>query len=280
MGNVFKILTSSALLLLCVILAIQPAYAQKRYPSIEDAWDATDYRALVERVERDGLALPTLSDAATKPVFDRMVNDDNIPLRVGLNPELSVTIRFQRLDGALDPIHKLVALYLNEMQKGKPYASELARLMVYETKISGAILDITEPMLSSLEKSDKYYEARVAEINKMKGGARQIFSGLVQSMTETQLYSKPNMLKMSSGALDELQSYQPILSDQDRQDLAQKLTQQISKTTDQELKTALTQLRDAVKDAGYKGKPKPRPNTARKSGDPHAGQNGRNDKDI
>ena len=91
------------------------------------------------------MALPTLADAATKPVFERMVNADNIPLRMGLNRDLSVTIRFQRLDSALPAIYKLVVLYSNETQKGKPYAPELARLMVYEFKVSAALLDLSEP---------------------------------------------------------------------------------------------------------------------------------------
>ena len=245
MGQLFKILTSSAWLLLWVVLAVQSANAQKRYPSVDDAWDGTDYRALIQRIEKDGLALPTLADSATKPVFDRMVDTDNIPLRMGLNKELSVGIRFQKLDSALDPIHKLVILYSNETQKGKPYATELARLMVYESKVSGAILNLSEPLLSSLEK-DKRYQARVAELDKMKSSARQLYSDLVQRMTETRLYSKPDILKMIGGALDELPAYQPIFTNQDRQDFTQKLTQQISTTTDQELKKALTELRDAI----------------------------------
>ena len=171
---------------------------KERYPSVDDAWDGTDYRAVVQRVESDGLALPTLADAATKPVFERMVNADNIPLRMGLNKELSVTIRFQKLDSALDPIHKLVVLYSNETKKGKPYASELARLMVYEFKVSGALLDLSEPCSRPLQK-DTRYQARVAEFDKMKSDARQLYSDLVQRMTETRLYSKSDILRMIGG---------------------------------------------------------------------------------
>ena len=245
MGPLPKILTSSAWLLLWVVLAVQSAHAQNRYPSIEDAWDGTDYRAVVQRVKKDGLALPTLSDAVTKPVFERMVNTDNIPLRMGLNKELSVGIRFQKLDSALDPVHKLVVLYLNETKKGKPYAAELATLMVYESKISGALLNLSEPLLSTLEK-DTRYQAYVTEHNKIKSDARQLYSGLVQGMTETRLYAKLDILKMIGGALDELPAYQPVFTNEDRQGHTQKLTQQISTTTDQELKKALTELRDAI----------------------------------
>jgi hypothetical protein len=240
-----KYLTSSAWLLLGVVMAVQSAHAQKRYPSIDDPWDGTDYRAVVQRVQKDGLALPTLSDSATKPVFERMVNVDNVPLHMGLNKELSVGIRFQKLDSALDPIHKLVVLYTNEAQKGKPYATELARLMVYESKVSGALMNLTDPMLLTLEK-DARYQARVAEMDKMKNDARQLYSDLVQRMAETRLYSKPDILKMVGGALEGLPAYLPIFTSQHRQDLTQKLTQQISATADQELKTALTQLRDSI----------------------------------
>jgi hypothetical protein len=51
---------------------------------------------------------------------------------------------------------------------------------------------------------------------------------------------------MIEAALDGLPSYQPIFTNQDRRDLVQRLTQQISIATDQGLKAALTQLRDAI----------------------------------
>lgn len=245
MGQLHKIMASAAWVLLWSALAVQSVSAQKHYPSIEDAWDGTDYRALVQRFESDGLALPTLSDAETKPVFDRMVNVDNIPLRMGLNKTLSVTIRFQKLDSALHPLHKLVVLYSGEMQKGKPYAAELATLMVYESKVSGALLELSDPFLSTFPK-DARYQSRVAELDKTKSSARQLYSSLVTGMTETNLYSKPDILKMAKGAQEALGAYLPIFTDQDRQDLLQKLTRQVSITTDQELKTALTELRDAI----------------------------------
>jgi hypothetical protein len=245
MGQLIKILTASAWLLLGLVLAAQSASAQKRYPSIDDAWDGTDYRAVIERVRKDGLELPTLADAATKPVFERMVNTDNIPLRMGLNKQMPVTIRFQKLDSALDPVHKLVVLYSEETKKGKPYAAELARMMIYESKISAAMLNLTEPLISSLDK-DSRYQSRLDELQKLKDGARQLYADLVQRMTETRVHSKADILKMVGGALDELAAYQAVFTSQDRQGLTQKLTQQISATTDGELKKAMTELRDAI----------------------------------
>jgi hypothetical protein len=174
-----------------------------------------------------------------------MVNVDNIPLRMGLNKELNITLRFQKLEPVLQPLHRLVVIYSNETHKGKPYASELARLMVYETKTAGALLDIGEPYLATL-KNDKRYKAHVANLDQIKNDARKIYVGLVESMTETSLYPKPDMLKIIESAVSGLPSYHPIFTEQDRVGLVQKLTQQISKTTDQQLKTALTELRDAI----------------------------------
>jgi hypothetical protein len=246
MGHLFKLLKPSVWLLLWGGLVVQSASAQsENYPPADEPWDGTSYRALVERVETKRLSLPTLSNEATKLVFERMVNVDNIPLRVGLNRELSTTIRFQRLDSALDPIHKLVILYLNETKKGKSYATELARLMVYETKVSAALLDLSEPYLSTLA-TDKRYQVHVAYHDQVKSTARQFYSDLVLGMTETRRYSKSDILRMIGAAHDGLPSFQPIFTDQDRQDLVQNLTQQISKTTDQELKKALTELRAAI----------------------------------
>jgi hypothetical protein len=247
MGRLFKILKPSVWLLLWGGLVVQSANAQSgRYPPADEAWDGTSYRALVQRVETEALPLPTLSNSATKPVFERMVNVDNIPLRMGLNRDLSTTIRFQRLDSALQPIHQLVVLYLNETKKGKPYATELARLMVYESKVSAALLDLSEPYLSTLSK-DKRYQVHVAYLDQVQSAARQLYSDLVQGVTETRLYSKSDILRMIGAAHDGLPSFHPIFTDQDRLDLVQRLTQQISKTTDQELKKALTDLRDSIK---------------------------------
>jgi len=134
------------------------------------------------------------------------------------------------------------------MQKGKPYAKELAGLMVYESKVSAALLDLSEPYLSTLPK-DSRYQVHVAHLDQVKSAARQNYSGLVQGMTETSLYSKSDILKMIRAALDALTSHHPLFTNQDRLNLAQRLTQQIAITTDRDLKTALTQLRDAIERA-------------------------------
>ena len=104
---------------------------------------------------------------------------------------------------------------------------------------------MAEPYLSTL-KEDKRYQVHVAYLEQVKSGARQFYSGLVQGMTETRLHSKSDILEMIGAALAALPSYHPILTDQDRQDLVQKLNRQISTTTDQQLKTALTELRDML----------------------------------
>jgi len=107
------------------------------------------------------------------------------------------------------------------------------------------LLDLSEPYLATLS-SDKRYQVHVAYHDQVKSAARQLYSDLVQGMAETRRYAKPDILRMIRAALDGLSSFLPIFTDQDRPDLVQRLAQQISKTTDQELKKALTELRDAI----------------------------------
>ncbi len=201
----------------------------------------------MQRVEDNGLALPTLRTQRPSPVFDRMVDTDNIPLRMGLNRELSVTTRFQRLDSALDPIHKLTVLYSVETQKGKPYARELAvKLLVYEAKVSRRCWNWSEPYLAT-HANDKRYQVHVDYLEQVRTSARQFYANLVYGATDADRYSKSDSLTMIKELLAAPQHV--LRSDPHRSGqagLTQKLTQQISETTDQHLKKALTELRDTI----------------------------------
>jgi hypothetical protein len=118
--------------------------------------------------------------------------------------------------------------------------------MVYESKAAGALLELGEPFLATFPK-DARYQTHVALVDQMKNGARELYSGLVNSMAETSLYSQSDIVVMVKGALNALPSYHPIFTDQDRQNLTGTLEKQISETSDQQLKTELTALRDAIK---------------------------------
>lgn len=246
MTQLFRTLMSPVCLFLCLFLAAQAANAQKRYPAFEDAWDATDYRAVVQRIEDDGLALPTLAGEDTKPVFERMVAADNIPIIMGQNEELAITVRYQKLRPLLKPLHQIIDFYSNEAKNGKPYSTELARLKVYETKAAGTLLDLGDPFLATL-KMDPRYKTHVALMDEMKNGARDLYTGLVTSMGDTSLYSKSDILVMIEGALSAIPSYHPVFTDENRQTLTKALSQQIDATSDQELKAGLTELHDAIK---------------------------------
>jgi hypothetical protein len=117
--------------------------------------------------------------------------------------------------------------------------------MLYECKVSAALLELAQPYLATLAQ-DKRYQVHVAYLDQVKSGARQLYADLVQSITDTRLHPKAEILAMVEGALDALPSYHPILTAEDRRGHVQKLTQQIATTTDQKLKSALTQLRDAI----------------------------------
>jgi hypothetical protein len=93
---------------------------------------------------------------------------------------------------------------------------------------------------------DKRYKVHVTYIDQVKTGARQLYADLVQGLTETKLYSRSDMLEMIEGAQAGLAAHDPLFTAEDRRELVQKLTQQVAVTTDPGLKTALTDLRDAI----------------------------------
>ena len=110
---------------------------------------------------------------------------------------------------------------------------------------AAALLELSEPYLATLAEQNRH-QVHVAYLDQVKNGARQLYADLVQGMTETRLYSRSDILEMIEGAHAAMAAHDPLLTAQDRRDLVQKLTQQVSVTTDQGLKAALTELRDAI----------------------------------
>src|SRR5262245_49582687 len=64
-----------------LLLAVQPALAQKPvYPATDRAWSSADYRDLNELIKSGKAPLPALADPAGRPVFERMVNLQNLEI--------------------------------------------------------------------------------------------------------------------------------------------------------------------------------------------------------
>ena len=233
---------------LLAALALQPAYGQNRgsgYPPADRPWNSTDYRGLMDIVRSGQAPLPTLADPSGKPVFERMISVQNTALWAARKQEMSAGVRLQEIAATLEAVNALLMAYLSEAQKGKPYDREMAKLMVYVFTLTGTSIGVADEFIATMPKDAKY-ETRMAGLRQMQQGHRTVLAGMVQSIAETQFYSKASTLDMVGSVVTHLPSFQRILTDQDRQDHLRRIGQQLGMTTDREVKSALMAMRDAI----------------------------------
>ncbi|MGZ3411017.1 MAG: hypothetical protein ACXWJ6_15005 [Xanthobacteraceae bacterium] len=208
-----------------------------KYPASDRVWMSADYKDL-DAVIAAGFPLPTLGDAATRPVFERMSNVANLDMV--RNKSLPVGSRLQEGVAQGGYVQKLLLAYLTEAQKGKPYATELAKLQVYLLAYGAALIGVADEFVPTIPHDDKY-ETRMAGFAQMKQGLRTIVTGIVESVGETQFYSIASTIEMAKALADYTPALGNILSDQDRQDYVRRISRDLDTVADPNMKAALTQ---------------------------------------
>lgn len=235
--------------LLMAVLFAQPAAAQKPadapWPPVDRSWSSGDYRSLIENVKSGRLPLPLLTDPASKPVFERIVSDDNVANILPWNKQLPATVRLREVMGSLDAVGLLLALYLDETKKGKPHERELAKLMVQMISLAGSSIVLADEGMATMPR-DSGFATREYGLQTMRQGARQIFAGVIQSITETHFFSKASMLEMARGVVTNLPSLRSTLTDAERQEHQRRIGQLINDAKDTEIKAALVQMHEAL----------------------------------
>jgi hypothetical protein len=235
--------------LFLAVLAGQPAVAQKQadvpWPPADRPWGSADYRNLADSVKSGRLPLPFLASPTGKPVFERIVSDQNVAHNLLRNKDMAATVRLQEVMATLGATEVLLALYLSEAQKGEPYERELAKIMVHMISLAGNAIGLADEAMTTMPRESKL-AAREDGLRIMRQGARTIFAGVIQSISETEFFSKPSTLEMARGVVTYLPSFQSTLTDADRQDHQRRIGQQIDATKDAEIKTALSQMRTAI----------------------------------
>jgi hypothetical protein len=245
----FKAVRGLLAALLLAALAAQPAAAQKLdgapWPPVDRAWGSSEYRQFVESVKSGRLPLPLLTNPTSKPVFERIVSDENIAHVLPWNKHIPATVRLQEVMGTLGATEMLLALYLDETRKGQPHERELAKLMVQMISLAGNAIVLADEGMTTTP-GDSSFSTREYGLQVMRQSVRTIFAGVIQSISETHFFSKASTLEMARGVVTYLPSFQSTLTDADRQDHQRRIGQQIDATKDAEIKTALSQMRTAI----------------------------------
>ena len=241
-------LMALTLLILPALLAAPAALAQApAYPAVNRVWAAADYHDLSELIKSGKLPLPTLQDPSTRPVFERVVNLKNLDLAA--NKSLPVGTRLQEMLGVLDGSRVLLVAYVTGAQAGKPYERELAKMQAFMLAVATSSLAVANEFLPTIPKDDKY-QTRLAGFEQMKQGFRTMVGGVIQSVGETTFYSKESTIELAQAVITYLPSMQQVLTEQDRQDFAKRVGDQIASTTDPDVKAALVRLQAALGKAG------------------------------
>ena len=139
----------------------------------------------------------------------------------------------------------LLALYLDETKKGMPHERELAKLMVQMISLAGSSIVLADEGMATMPR-DSGFATREYGLQTMRQGARQIFAGVIQSITETHFFSKASMLEMARGVVTNLPSLRSTLTDAERQEHQRRIGQLINDAKDTEIKAALVQMHEAL----------------------------------
>jgi hypothetical protein len=235
--------------LLLAALLMQPAAAQKPagapWPPADRPWGSADYSSLVESIKSGRLPLPLLADPTGKPVFERIVSVQNVAHNLLRNKDMAAIVRLQEIMATLGSTEVLLGLYLSEAQKGAPYERELSKLMVHMISLAGNAIGLADEGLMTMPRDSKF-AAREQGLLTMRQGARTIFAGVIQGISETHFFSKASTLEMAQGVVTYLPTFHSTLTDADRQEHQRRIGQQIDGTKDTEIKAALVQLRTAM----------------------------------
>ena len=99
----------------CFAMLQTQAQAQSAYPPTNRPWNPGDYRALQASIKSGKAKLPSLSDPATKAVFERMIAKDNTPLHViSIKGVPMAGAQILEISGVSDTLKSLIEVYAQQ----------------------------------------------------------------------------------------------------------------------------------------------------------------------
>lgn len=159
---------------------------QSSVPSPDVRWGASEYEQLAEQLVANKISLPTLGDAKTKKLFERMVSAENIEFANDAARPLA-----QRVQDLLR-ISRSNAEFLKEygsaISSGKRLGAEGARELAFSLRLSELMLKVMQEFLATLPR-DKNYLSRLFGRAQMQLGVLQQVMGVIASLEETEIYS-------------------------------------------------------------------------------------------
>ncbi|MCZ7646860.1 MAG: hypothetical protein M5U26_16485 [Planctomycetota bacterium] len=230
------------------------AYAEAGLPPLDRPWTGADMdkaqQVLRDLAAKDDQQLPRIESPRSQAVFKRMVSDENLAPFRDANVALD-----QRLPGVSDFMLKfngLLMLYYGPLSQQRGYQREILELLAYVLKVANQASSVVDEFLPSLDKNDPTYLARMAGFNRMKAGMTQILDGAVTTLTETNVYSKPDLARYARQIKESLPRLAPSIGPEVAQSLPGRIQRIAEAEADPDYKAALEALRSACEPAPAK----------------------------
>lgn len=165
------------------------AFSIPGLPTTDHQWQTADYRAAADALSAlPPSQLPRSDGPASEALFQRLSDasilaryaDQNIPLADRMQDALSL----------LEASGQIFRAYVVAQQTDISYSDDALRLMGFMLRMAGAMSELVDEFLPTLDTTDPSYSTRLLGFEQMRFGFVQIVQGCLTSLTtDRRVYS-------------------------------------------------------------------------------------------
>lgn len=231
----------------CFAMLQTQAQAQSAYPPTNRPWNPGDYRALQASIKSGKAKLPSLSDPATKAVFERMIAKDNTPLHViSIKGVPMAGAQILEISGVSDTLKSLIEVYAQQAPQSESVATDVAKLQLYMFKLMDAAAARSDAIKRGLPRDGNYEQQLTRLQQAWRTFGQEILNRNIYALfAGTKVYSKKAAIEMVQALMKRSATILKVLNDQDRAGLAETVRVQSKVIKDDDVKAAFARLQTA-----------------------------------
>lgn len=218
---------SLALVLSASASAAELFYLGQKIPDINKPWASADYQRLLEALEKvdssQANALPRRSGEFTGPIYQRMINQEN--LRALLNIYTPLELRQNEAREVLFRLKELMRLYFDFKAAKQPYAAEALGLMTYSLSQQAVLFTLTTEFWMTLSQTEQRSPVRLKGLSETKAAAAMLTSSSLDYLALTQQFGREELVLYSAELSKRLPGLFVHLSNSVRAGLVQRINQ-------------------------------------------------------
>ncbi len=201
------------------------ADAVPHYPAETLPWAWQQYSAFYFTHYNTNLALPHRRTAPSRMLFERLIARENIDMIVAA--PVGREAKLIELGKILSAMGSIRASYNLAVIAGEPLQEELTEVQVFNLYLLASYAELAGDDLSE---------------NPASSAMRTAFLGVVQSISEENVYSAAQVARLSDALARRFTILSPLFPDEERRYLVQRLSLLQSRQTDPQSRDALARL--------------------------------------